>query len=313
MTRTIRLTLRRRPPLGQVMFRGIGADTLLGKAIIESEVPGVLAGSIGADTLLGKAIFQSELLAVAAEGIEAYPEFQRAAISTGASLAVLAESIYAGAIIDEAGISVPGSGGDAPTVVDSATGDSGGNASTMDVTMPTHNEGDLLFVAVAQDTDGATFSALGWTFLYDSESIDGSGSFGLAYRIAGADEPATYEFTSSESERMVYVAWSVADHNGIDAVGGTPVTGKSDTVTFPSVTTTVDNAMVFAVIATDRLSLPHSAPSGYTAIDSREFDSGASISVSSKVVETAGVETPGGATMGVSEEWVTVTLAVAGN
>lgn len=204
----------------------------------------------------------------------------------------------------------------APTLVAATTGNTTSNATSIDVTTPSHSEGDLLVVAIAQDApstgDFAFFGApQGWTFLFNEVAVDVRGTLGIAYKVAGANEPASYTFTSSNTERIVYVAWSVANHDGIDAAAVMPDSGSGALVSFPPVTTTVDDAMVFAVIATDEISLPHDTPSGYTAIDAIQYTSAMTISASYKVRATAGTETPPDTAI-VSEQWATVTFAVAG-
>lgn len=207
----------------------------------------------------------------------------------------------------------------APTVRAVSSGDSGGNATTLSVDLPTHVAGDLLVVALVQDNpaagDNATFSLSGWTFLYNTVTYSGDQTFtfGLAYKVAGASETTPVSVTSDNEERLLYVAWSVQDGDSIDVYAATPAEGDGTSASFPSITTTQADTLAFAVVAADAGTGTHSAPSGYSAVAQHVLLSGGNLSAWSKALASAGSETPGASSWATAQEWVSVAFAVAGS
>lgn len=201
----------------------------------------------------------------------------------------------------------------APSIVGGATnGFSGGTS--WSVTTPTHSVGDLLILVQVQDNptvgDVATFSATGWTWLLNTQSIVGQATLGVAYKIAGSSEPATFTVSSDNDERTPWVCFAVTGHDGIAVSAASANTGSGTSPTFPGVSVPEADCLVLALLGTDGISTPHTPPSGYTAITEVSQSSGGSVSAHYKVPVGVGTETPGTATIS-SEDWAGFTLAVA--
>lgn len=198
----------------------------------------------------------------------------------------------------------------APTIVAFGSGTNGTNSTTVSVTLPTNTQGDLLFVAIVQDGQPTSLTATNWTPLYNLVDIQTTAKLSVLYKTAGAGESSPVTFTSSLSERMVWVAWSVRGHNGIHTSAGTPSTGSSATVSFPSISTSVADCRAFTVIGTDNLSLPHGVSTNYASVDTEELTSGGALSVASRALSGTGTESPASVSI-TNEQWTSVTFAVA--
>lgn len=198
----------------------------------------------------------------------------------------------------------------APTIVAFGSGNNGGNSTTVSVTLPSNQQGDLLFVAIVQDGQPTSLAAAGWTPLYNVVDIQATAKMSVLYKTAGASEASPVTFTSDLAERMVWVAWSVRGHNGIHASAATPSTGSSATVSFPSISTSVADCRAFTVIGADNISLPHGVSTGYASVDTEELSSGGALSVASRALSSTGTESPSSVSI-TSEQWTSVTFAVA--
>lgn len=197
-----------------------------------------------------------------------------------------------------------------PYVVDSLTGYAGSNVTSWNVTLPPHIPGDLLFVLTTRNLNQAISPPSGWRILVGA-AIGSSDYFQVAYKEAETQEPKTVTFTASTGERCVWVTFSVRNHLGIDATASGLTTGSSSTPSFPSVTSTQDNALILAFLGARLETTPHTPSSGYTEVDEVSYASAGSASASYVVKASAGSETPGDAAMNSSAAWGTFTLAVA--
>ena len=121
--------------------------------------------------------------------------------------------------------------GGAPTFVD--VGTSTTSAPDAIITVPTHDEGDLLLVRVStRDGGGQTWTTpAGWTMLADGSSPLASTPTdpGVFYKIAGASEPATVTFTVSSAKVPmggIMLSYSGATAASLDTItsydSGTP-------------------------------------------------------------------------------------------
>lgn len=154
-------------------------------------------------------------------------------------------------------------------------------------------ENDLLLalVHVDDDTDPQFNESIsGWTFIGEAigNTWDGRNSFAAYRKVAGGSEPSSYTFDWTNSKE-----WNIGilRFSGVDTT--TPINASAfDSVTddSPSVTTSVNDCLIVAILASNGLNVPGSPPSGMTM--ALTWDNG-------------GAARTGGAT-------ATVTLATAG-
>lgn len=190
------------------------------------------------------------------------------------------------------------------------TGAQASGSTSFVVTVPPHDEGDVLYIAIAQD-GAATMTQASFTALYDNISIGaGTATFCLFRRTATASEPATYTVTTTLSERAAWIAFAVSNDGGVDSQA-TTATGTGTTASVNTVTTTQDDCLGIAVFATDLVSTPMSAMSSHTKLDESSVTSGASVGVYYRELITAGANGGGNITLNASEEWVGVRFAIA--
>jgi len=138
----------------------------------------------------------------------------------------------------------------------------------------------LLVSTIASDTDGSTMSSApsGWTNEYDYIQSATSGQHVYIYwKVAGASEPSSYTWTWTSS--CGWVA-QITTFRGVDTtspihVEGTVNQESSSSPMSPSITTTVDNCMIWLYDMCDDDDVPASggAPSGTTWIDQTEIAS----------------------------------------
>ena len=138
----------------------------------------------------------------------------------------------------------------------------------------------LLASTIGSDTNGSTmFSApSGWTNEHDYTQNAASGQHIYVYwKVAGASEPSNYNWTWTDS--CGWVA-QITTFRGVDTTSPIHVEGavnqeSSSSPMSPSVTTIVDNAMVWLYDICDAVVVPAAggAPSGTTWIDQTEVAS----------------------------------------
>lgn len=122
---------------------------------------------------------------------------------------------------------------------------------TVTVSVPTHSEGDLLVFVWFGDGGSAAdiiSAPSGWTNAWDANTPLESNSsfFYVDYRIAGASEPASYQWglsgSSEEGYAVMFSFTSINPSNPIDQIAGQLLNGGniSASHTAPSITTTTD-------------------------------------------------------------------------
>ncbi|MDD5328002.1 MAG: LamG domain-containing protein [Phycisphaerae bacterium] len=122
------------------------------------------------------------------------------------------------------------------------------------ITTPPSNVGDLLITAVA--TDGDTTLSLvpvnaGWT-LISLDDYDGAVTLGVWYKIVGSSEPSYHPFTWSGSRQAYGWMMRFTGHNPVKPINAHSVGGESSiTPTSPAVTTTVNNCLILRLGAFD--------------------------------------------------------------
>ena len=136
---------------------------------------------------------------------------------------------------------------EAKAVVDTAT--------SLPISTPLVNAGDLLIAAIATDEDtSATLSApSGWTSINSPGSYSSAVTLGAWWRIATATEPASYTFTWAGGQQAYGWMMRFTGNNSTSPINGTPSVwgGSSSTPTSPAVTTTVDNCLILRLGAFD--------------------------------------------------------------
>lgn len=182
------------------------------------------------------------------------------------------------------------------------------NSTSFVVTMPGHSPGDVIYIAITEDSAVAEFTQASFTKLYD-DVVVGQATFALFYKTAGDSEPATYTVTSTVSERAAWMAWSVAGDGGINAQA-TNTLGLSTTASTANITTTEDGCLDIIVIATELVTTPMGASSTHNKLDEISVASGASLGVYYKTLVSAGLATAGNVTLNASQDWLTVRFAI---
>ena len=109
-------------------------------------------------------------------------------------------------------------------------------------------EGDLLIAQLEYNFVGTNYTSSGWTELIHEDRT--SCSINIMYKVAGASEPATYNFTADEtagsSMQGAITRISGADGTSFDTPTGANTSGTS--LTLPDATTTVDDSLVLRCI-----------------------------------------------------------------
>ncbi len=148
------------------------------------------------------------------------------------------------------------------------------DTTSLPITKPIANTGDLLVAAVATDGDTSTHISApgGWT-LIDRGSYNSAVTLGAWYKVATASEPASYTFswTGGSSEQAYGWIMRFTGHSTtlpIDTSAVTAAGGNSSTPTSPAIATTVDNSMVLRLGAfnNDNINIGNPGLSGHTAI-----------------------------------------------
>ncbi len=196
------------------------------------------------------------------------------------------------------------------------------NVLSIDVPIPCGtSNGDLLVVAVA--TDGNTAASIsppggeGWT-LIDVGAYNNEVTLAVWWKLAGASESATHQFTWSGTQQVY--AWMMR-FTGHDAAAPIHVVaaaedGNNSTPTSPAVTTTVDNTLIVRMGAFDEDDVTIDSPglSGHTAITMDESDpASGTVSGGAGYVVQATAGSSGTSTFSLTdtEQSRTVTIAIA--
>ena len=172
-----------------------------------------------------------------------------------------------------------GGGGSGPVFEEFTEAALGSNGSSLVIAKPPGTAaGDLLVAAVATDgnNSGSLAPPAGWNVIHVDDQ-NGKVTFGVWWKLAGASEPGSYTFTWSSSERAY--GW-IMRFTGHDPGSPIPVDSnaadKSAAPSSPSVTTTVDNALILRLGGFDDDDITAGDPglSGHTAINMGKSDSG---------------------------------------
>jgi len=136
---------------------------------------------------------------------------------------------------------------EAKAVVDTAT--------SLPISTPLVNTGDLLIAAVATDEDtSATLSApSGWTSISSPGSYSSAITLGAWWKIATVTEPASHTFTWTGGQQAYGWMMRFTGHNSTSPINGIPSVwgGSSSAPTSPAVTTTVNNCLILRLGAFD--------------------------------------------------------------
>ncbi len=182
-------------------------------------------------------------------------------------------------------------------------------AETHTFNVPTHSEGDVIYVfASAETTSGTMTAPSGYSAVFQNVSSSGSRyNYSLWRKAAGASEPATDSWTVSGSQEGCTIAWSVTNDGGVD--GNATTQGNSSTVTCPDFTATVANVLVLRLVTTDKDTLPHGLAPGHTWIDDIA-DPANCISVQYETKASSGSVGSESISISASEEWDGITVVV---
>lgn len=189
-----------------------------------------------------------------------------------------------------------------------------GNSTSYVINTPGHAEGDVIYIAIAQDGAAANMSLTDFTELYADIQIDGGGvadaTFSLFYKTAGAAEPASYTVTTTVSERAAWIAWSVDNDGGIN-VQAASAEANSATATIVTITPTVDGCLAIAIIATDGVATPLSASTENQKLDESSVTSGATVGIYFLEIAAAGLAGGDTVTLNSAQKWLGARFAIA--
>lgn len=187
-----------------------------------------------------------------------------------------------------------------------------GSSEDVTITKPAGTvQGDVVFACYGNGQEDATSLTLTggatWTLIDDIPSASFSDNRMAAwYKVAGASEPASYTFDSTGSSSSQTVA-SISTFRGLDVSGGLDVTyvranhyvklGNDTTPAPPTITTNTNGALVVICMHhKSSTATAHVPSSGYDArgdfVQNNE-----NMLVQSRVIATAGAETPGDITL----------------
>jgi hypothetical protein len=217
-----------------------------------------------------------------------------------------------------------------PQVAATNSGNSGANATTHTVNLPSGiSAGDLLVIFWSNDgtaTASITTPASGWTTLVDA--LDANASTPTThlyvwYRVADGGEGSTITVTTTAGEGSAYTAYRITGHNvptdPPEYTGANPASSANPNP--PSETASWGSADNLWIVGYGwDANVAHNAyPANYTSnqLTSRWANTGGSgIASATREVATA-TEDPGTATLASSEQWAAVTVVirpvVAGN
>ena len=117
-------------------------------------------------------------------------------------------------------------------------------------TPPGTSAGDLLIAAVAVDSNETLSAPAGWTVIEVNDDADVS--FGVWYKIAGGSEPSSYDFTWGSTEEAYGWMMRFTGHDPASPINASATdNGTSSTPDSPSITTSVDGALIVRLGAFD--------------------------------------------------------------
>lgn len=156
----------------------------------------------------------------------------------------------------------------------------GSDTTSVTISTPATNTGDLLIAAVATDGDTSVSLAApsdqGWT-LIDCGSYNGEVTLGAWWKLAGASEPTSHTFTWSGSQQAYGWMMRFTGHDPVNPINTSSASGQtSSTPTSPAVTTTVNGCLIIRLGAFDDNDITVDSPglSSHTAITMDKSGSG---------------------------------------
>jgi hypothetical protein len=165
-------------------------------------------------------------------------------------------------------VSPTGGGGGGAIEFRSASSGRNANATTLLIDKPSGvGEGDVMIAAIVIGGIPNTTPPTGWQAVRTDSK--GKGLRQIAYvKVAGASEPESYTWTFSSSHAAVggILAFTGVDSGAPVDVSGGRANAKSSSITAPSVTTTVANAMVvglFGIKGRGTIAPPAGMTEGY--------------------------------------------------
>ena len=170
----------------------------------------------------------------------------------------------------------PDSGGYAgPTYRSYSTTKPSGGADPLTISKPTGTvQNDLMVAVLCRDNSGSPMSApAGWT-VQSERNVSTANRFGLFYKVAGASEPASYDFAINDTNESV--VGTIVTLTGQSTT--TPVdtyaeqTGSSESPAAPSITPSA-NTLILNIYCNGEAGAI-SAPGLHTVIESTSSGSG---------------------------------------
>lgn len=182
--------------------------------------------------------------------------------------------------------------------------------------------GDLLIVAVTIDgNEYPVVAPAGWNLISHGNSMNRM-HFGVWWKIADVSEPGSYAFSWNENQARQYYAWIMrfTGHDPEFPIAQFAVEhGGSNSPTSPSLTTTIDNAMILRLggFDDDDINVDDTGLTGHTTITMDRSNVGAVRTTSGGAAyvlqPTAGDSGTADFVLTNTEEYYAVTIAIAPN
>lgn len=188
---------------------------------------------------------------------------------------------------------------------------SGSNSFTLSMPSPSP-DGDLYIAQIGKESASSINSVpSGWTVIEDGQS-GGATRFATYYRI-GDSEPADYTWGSGSSGKWIGVIHRVSGVDTANPINASAKsTGDSSSPNAPTVTTTVDDAVIFRLYGAEGDEQKSNYwPSGTTAIWQDDTEGNVVGGGVYSEQTTAGSTGSAAFSMSGSKKWVAVTIAVA--
>jgi len=155
--------------------------------------------------------------------------------------------------------------------------------------------GDLIILVCGADVGSATFTATGFTTIYETSALSISGCHaGFYYKVAGAETSVTVSNSAGTTKGgCAIISYTSAAYGGSD--GGGYTAPNSSPPNSGAVTAAVDDIVLAAVVVDEGPSIT-AIPSGYTErinVLLGSVSSGVTIGVADKAITSAGSEDPG--------------------
>lgn len=198
-----------------------------------------------------------------------------------------------------------------------------GSPTSIGIPTPSSTEsGDLLIAALVVDKDNAGLSppsGEGWTQIANMTHDETHLTFGVWWKIADASEPATHDFSKPSNQHGYGWIMRFTGHDPVNPINDSSsqmTESRSSSPPSPAVTTTVDEALILRLggFDDDDVSVDDPGLSDHTAITMDETDSGKGTSSGGAgyvLQTTAGDSGSSNFSLNNSEEWITVTIAIA--